>query len=323
MIGLLTNFLGSKNKASDTMTESGRRKSNGDTVAVVSNGDDEITPLNEEALLPVIVEKFQQGEVTEDQIKVLRKHLNFDKSDGVEVKLEHLTNRVSELEAYTDALEAFIDEEGTAEEIFTELRTDLGETNEQVRAIQSRIDTLEKDQSTIEDRISQLDESIESLDSFVRELDGRHSREIMGVDAKIDRAEIGFDESLTELESDLEALRNRVDDVETLEASVMNLESDVEELQELNARLESIKTDFEEDLHATKAELESVQDTVGNLDGVQEEVESLKELDARVVELERLADEIGEMQDSLSEMERFRTKLINTVSMDEVSSVGD
>lgn len=320
MIGLITNFLGTPNNGG-VITESGGKPGDPDNPQTGSEGHRNAI-LEDEDVLPVIVEKFRRGEVTEEQVKILRKHLNFDKSDGVEVKLDHLSNKINDLEAYTDALETFIDNEGTADEIINELRSDIQTTQEDLRNLSDRVDAIDMEQASIQEALTQQEESIDSLDDFVRELDGRHSREIMGVDAKIDRAEVAFDESLQSIQNDLEAIRSRVESVEMMEEPLESLESEVEGLHQLESTLSAVQDELAE-VKTVRSEVSELRATVEELEGIPDEVESLRELEERVAEIDRLSDEIEEMQDSMADMESFRTKLIDTVSMDGVSSTGD
>lgn len=307
MIGLMTNFLGTA-KQRDSATDSDDRRPSTDTL------EDPGRPrLTDEELMARIVDCFRHGEVTEDQIKVLRRHLNFDRSDGLEVKLEHLRSKVDDLEAYADALEAFIDDEGTAEQVLQELRVDIGETDEKLGELAGRFDGLEADHRSMEDSLAATRDDLSALDDYVHDLDGRHSREIVGVDAKIDRAEAALSEEVETVRSEIGTLDERVDGVESMAGRIDRLEGNIQELQQLESDVATVRSELAR-IKPVQEQADRLEETIETIVGSRNDSGQLHRLQERVASVEGLQSEVEEMQRDLTKMERFRENFIEAVN---------
>jgi hypothetical protein len=64
------------------------------------------------------------GRVDQEELAVLRDELGTDVTGRFEVKLERLQSRVATFDAYIDAMEAFIDEYGTGDEVLADVYPD-------------------------------------------------------------------------------------------------------------------------------------------------------------------------------------------------------
>jgi len=72
-----------------------------------------------------LAEAIRQDEVSDEDMETLDEAFG-GISGSTEVEIEHVQSRVSELEAYTDALEAFLDDNGPAQDLLAELEADVG-----------------------------------------------------------------------------------------------------------------------------------------------------------------------------------------------------
>ncbi|MFW6436990.1 MAG: hypothetical protein ACOCYZ_05095 [Halococcoides sp.] len=136
---------------------------------------------------------------------------------STDARIKHLQNEVSDLQAYTDSLEEFLDENGEGEQLIEELRTeverfrseldelragqdeyqqDLEEVSTGVEEIQSTTERLEGDLSTVRDRI---DDAHAEIDELHEEIEGMN-----GVDDRVAEIEDRIDDEVAALESDLE-----------------------------------------------------------------------------------------------------------------------
>lgn len=114
--------------------------------------------------------------------KTLADAFSGDESESKQVQLTHLQSRVSELEAYTDAFESFLDANGTGEQFVKELRCELDELRTEVETINSSIDetivkqtdaiaTLESDLGSIEATLGDHDDLAEDITAVSDDLD--------------------------------------------------------------------------------------------------------------------------------------------------------
>ncbi|MFC4437604.1 MULTISPECIES: prolipoprotein diacylglyceryl transferase [Natrialbaceae] len=165
--------------------------------------------------------EIRQGIVDEEDLEVLRSELHLEPSGSETAKVEHLQSRVEEVAAYTDALEAFLDEQGTGEQLIEELRDEL---------------------ASFEDDIAAMDDRLE------------------GTESRVDGVETDV-ESLTDWTADLETdLGEVTDDVETVETDLENVNDDVETVDERVDDLADDVDDLEDDLADVREGLTDIQD---------------------------------------------------------------
>lgn len=147
--------------------------------------DDEATgELPPSATVEALVEAFRSDDLSEEQLGVLRDRIVTRTSSSADVRLRHVESRLAQFEAYTDSLEAFIEENGTAREVFSELHSDLDrqgaelatlrETHQEAAAdraaIEDEMDTVRADVATVTEEVQALREETDELRSEVEEL---------------------------------------------------------------------------------------------------------------------------------------------------------
>ncbi|EMA50463.1 hypothetical protein [Halococcus thailandensis] len=144
--------------------------------------------------------ELRAGDLAEADRELLAEELDADDA-GSEVRLTHLQSRISDLEAYTDALEEFIDENGPARQLIEDL-TD-------------QIATIEDGLAALDERTSETEAAIERLDAAVE----TNADDIAALDENIDDTEAAVD---------------------TTQESVAELRADVEEIEEWRERISSV-----------------------------------------------------------------------------------
>lgn len=119
----------------------------------------------------VLANELRKGRVSAADRRTIQDEL-IEIEGSVKAKIEHLQQRVSDLDAYTDALEAFLDDQGTpnvvddlTEQIQT-LDTRLDETITTVEETTSRIETIEADLRELETDQDQLTETVSEVDDL-------------------------------------------------------------------------------------------------------------------------------------------------------------
>lgn len=131
-----------------------------------SSGQD--SPVAEESLLESLSSEIEAADPDDPELVALRDALGMDLTrKSVEARIEHLQSTVSDLEAYTDALEEFLDESGGAQAIIDELEQDYEDTADRIDEIESETETnrtsISDLESDIESRIGGVETEIEEL----------------------------------------------------------------------------------------------------------------------------------------------------------------
>ena len=148
---------------------------------------------------------------------------------GSDVRISHLQSRISDLEAYTDALEEFIDENGPARKLIEDVTSQLEDIEDELEALDERT-------ADNTDAVADLDERTEENAGA---LEGLEERTTDNTDAVAD-----LDGRMTENETDIDALDKGVADAQAeiaeTQESVTNLREDVAEIEEWRARISSV-----------------------------------------------------------------------------------
>lgn len=144
--------------------------------------------------------ELRDGDLAESDRQLLAAEFDTDDTSG-EVRFSHLQSRISDLEAYTDALEEFIDENGPARRLIEDLTDDI---------------------ERIEDELAALDERTEANERAIERLDG-------DVEANADDIE-ALDKGLADAEAE----------IDETQASIADLRRDIDEIDEWRGRISSV-----------------------------------------------------------------------------------
>jgi hypothetical protein len=176
----------------------------------------------EGSLVSALAEEIRENDVPEEDLEPLREALaqeDEDESAGpTEARIEKLQSDIADLRAYTDALEEFLDENGTAEQLIGEFEQQLEEFSSDVDAFQSDVDS----------NSTAIDEMDGTLDAISKEVDD------MG-------------EQLTDTSTDVEDLQTSVEELESMigDEEVLDRIEDVEaQISDLESWQEQIKQTF-------------------------------------------------------------------------------
>jgi methyl-accepting chemotaxis protein len=128
---------------------------------------DEATP--EPSAGDPIVEQFvaelRAGEVSPESVAFLRDELGTAEQPrrSVEARLKQVQTDVADVRAYTNALEAFIDEKGSAREVIDRFEATLANVEESVDAVDARADANEADLADVRADLATLQDDVDSL----------------------------------------------------------------------------------------------------------------------------------------------------------------
>ncbi|PSQ13940.1 hypothetical protein BRD02_11010 [Halobacteriales archaeon QS_8_69_73] len=154
----------------------------------------------DDSLAAALAAEIRDGAVPAEDLKTLRAALGMSGGGSTAARVEHLQSRVADLEAYTEALEAFLDEEGGAAAVVDDLRTGLATTKERLDALESEVAALraavdgDEASAGLVVRLDDLEDDVETLESGlvdVAELGDRLADALGGLESHDDPAHEG------------------------------------------------------------------------------------------------------------------------------------
>jgi prefoldin subunit 5/biotin carboxyl carrier protein len=198
-----------------------------DTAA--ANGDaideEEVSVPLSGGVVRVLIKELQEGDVDPEHRRILRDEL-LDTDGTLDARIRHLQQRMSDIEAYTDALEAFIADEGGARDVLGDLRSDIEELDAELESIPDRLDEAFDRLESVDDRLASVAADAETALDRSDAMDDR----VAGVEDEVARIDERIDDLRRELDSQQTALQDEVD----------ALQADLEELDEFQQRLKSV-----------------------------------------------------------------------------------
>lgn len=167
-----------------------------------------------------LAEEIREGRVDDDDLATIEEEIDLGgASDGAtDARIQQLQTEVSDLEAYTTALEEFLNENGTAQQVLEDVQSDI-------ETVQN---TLQSVQDTVEGHDSELDE----LDDDVSEAAGK-------VDEVVEEVK-SVKSTVDDLESQLDEIDDVSEQIDDLADDVDDIEEDIDELQDWREQLSSV-----------------------------------------------------------------------------------
>lgn len=221
-----------------------------------------------------LARELRTGDVDDEVVTLLRNELDLG-SGSTEARIQRLQSEVADLHAYTEALEGFLDENGTTQQLLNDVRSELDRLDAQVTGNSERLTeqaddvaSLEGTVESIEGELTDLRETVETYDETTRglasdledyqedlaELEERYERELDDMAARVDEIE-GLEERY---EEEVDTLQARVDDVTDdvagVREEVSRVAEEVEDVERVDDRLE----DLEETVEEMSSDLEEV-----------------------------------------------------------------
>jgi predicted nucleic acid-binding Zn-ribbon protein len=199
----------------------------------------EPTTVSVEDVTATLADEIRSGSVSDDDIGTLRDALGAgDENGSVEARISHLQTEISDLQAYTVALEEFLDENGEAQTLLEDLKGTVEGVESELQAVRSDVDEVFGATEAVEE----MEGEVSDLTARVQSLDDR--LENVGSDVT------DIESSVSSLSSDFEGFRNEVDAVgrEVDEVREEMPEEDIAEMDEQLSSLDDRMADLEEEL---------------------------------------------------------------------------
>ncbi len=186
-------------------------------------GDGSSTPTPVEgSVVTRFVEELREGEHTEADLAFLRSELGGEPTASDGARIDHLQTRVEEVAAYASAIERFLDENGTGEQLIEEFKDELAGFDDRLGGMDGRIDDTESIVGSLDEDVDELSERTGAVESDFETTDDR-------LDA--------VDEELDSVRAEIESLESSV---ERLETELGELEEDVVDVVEWREQLGSM-----------------------------------------------------------------------------------
>ncbi|QGN06977.1 hypothetical protein Hrd1104_06495 [Halorhabdus sp. CBA1104] len=184
-----------------------------------SDGDGTIDGVQPGSVAKTLAAEIRQDAVDDATLAVLEDELDLGGAGGsagntsgaVDARIQQLQNDVSDLTAYTSALEEFLDENGQGEELIADFRDRLESFEGNLSSVQNELEAIEGEVGSVQETVSSHSETVDDLESTVADLES----EIEAVSEQVgDTGEI--DDRLEDIEAtiqDLEAWREQLSSV--------------------------------------------------------------------------------------------------------------
>ncbi|WP_313695289.1 hypothetical protein [Halorarum halobium] len=183
--------------------------------------------------------ELRSGEVSEADRELLKRELELDHATSVDARISRLQSTVEDLAAYTDALEEFIDENGTADDLIEGLQADVTEVRDALDDVEADVESAAAERAELFDDVEDVRGAVDDVTDDVAE-----------------RAE-GLEASVAEIRSELEELQDEVAEEDDAVAEVRDEMADVEdELESLSAMMDEEVGELRADLAEMHTELE-------------------------------------------------------------------
>jgi archaellum component FlaC len=182
-----------------------------------------------ERVVDQFVAELRAGAVSPESIQYLREELGVTEQPprSVEARLKQLQTDLSDVRAYTNALEAFIDEQGSAEEI--------------IERFERRLDSVADSVEDLDGEVADNDAELDRLQADVGDLEA----EVHALTRELE----ALGETLDDVDEDLDSLDERLDDLEDglpdydIDDRFAELD---DELEEVSAFTENLRSVFSE-----------------------------------------------------------------------------
>ena len=276
----------------------------------------------DETLAATLAEEISEGRVDDADLAELRDALGVTAEDSTNARIEHLQTTVADLEAYTDAIEEFLDEEGDAQAVLRDVRNNYQSTVDRFDDLAADIDEVRDDLAAdIDDVRADLAADTEDLRDDLAMVE-----DDLGADVEDLRDDLAAAED--DLAADVEDLRNDLAaDVDDLRDDLAAAEDDLgAETEDLRKELAATEDDLGADVEDLRDDLAAAEDDlaadIGNLR------DDLADVEAEVTEateerIEALEGDIEAVEAELADVSELRDRLVDALGGMAGAGAGD
>jgi len=202
------------------------------------DADDEVGQVQPGSVAKTLAAEIRQDAVDDAALRVLKQELDLGGTGGdtdgsaVDARIQHLQSEMSDLAAYTSALEEFLAENGQGAELIEEFQGRLAEFQGELDGVRSELDSMSSDVDSVEETVSSNAETVSELDEEVDSIDG----DVSSLGDTVD----SLDEEVDGLRDEVEAMSDQLGEDGDLADRLDDVESAIEELEAWREQLSSV-----------------------------------------------------------------------------------
>lgn len=171
-----------------------------------------------ESLVDRLAAEVQEGKPAQESLEVLAAQFSDGSETGgsVDARLEQIQGDISDLRAYTTALEEFLDDNGGAREIVEEFQARQDDFDDGLDSVESNLAELTEELRGVREAVTELDEDVDRVSADLDDVSERVvslEDDLEGLDDRVPAYAI--DERFADIENDLEGLSDFVDSLKT------------------------------------------------------------------------------------------------------------
>lgn len=214
-----------------------------------------------ESVAAALATEIREGRVDDDDLTLLKRELDVGVPNSVDVRIHRLQSQMDDLEAYSDALATFLDEEGTGAQLINEFRTDVESLSASLSSLETALSAAESDRVDLRNEVDDVATTVRGVESAVADVESR-------VDT--------HGEDLSSLAGDVDALGDVPEELDALSESVERLETEVDDVRSDVAELDDGLAETHDELTSDVADLRSA------IEDIRAEIEELQQFRNRL-----------------------------------------
>jgi predicted nucleic acid-binding Zn-ribbon protein len=224
---------------------SGETDEDGDSdeeTATTANGHAESADveISGDNIVAAMADQLRNNQVTKEDVQILRKAFDLaSENDGSsQARCEELQRDVTDVIAYTDALEQFLDENGTGDEMLEQFQTEIESFRSEVESFDSQLADVQSSTSQNDEEIGALASNVESMEGTVNSVESTVDEvesEVGDVESQVSDLESQLDD----VQSDLEEIKEQMSETD-VETQIEEIDEEIKELNEWREQLSSV-----------------------------------------------------------------------------------
>lgn len=285
-----------------------------------------------------LAREIREDEAPPEDVKLLREAFEIagQRGGSITARVDRLQEDVSKLRAYTDALEEFLDEHGTGQQILDGFRSDIADVEAQLSEIDDRVSANDEEVAAVRDEMDGVRSDVASnraaVDDVEDTLDGlpadvadvRSEVTNLGEDVDLIWRELGETqrdfadllEDVEAVEDDVGELRSSVDgmadEMTAVRSQVQAVEERVDDLADEMADRDEARAGLAEDLSTVDAELDDLGRSVAAVESALDDLRGTVATIEADMPTEDIDDRLQGLERDLADLREWQTKLKNT-----------
>ena len=250
----------------------------------------------EGGLAATLAAEIRAGEVSDADLDTLRGELDPGLPRSADVRIRRLQSQLADLEAYSDSIKEFIDDEGTGAELVERLGAELEAVTTELEDLHDGLDAAAADREAIRDDVDALGDDLAATDDRLDTVDETATTAADGVDDVHDRAD-AIEDHLDGVESDIDDLTDDIDDVA---AEIGDVAADLDDTDDYVARVDDDLGEVREEVSTVDADVADVRESLST---------DVADLRAEVTALTDELQRVDDIEAEIEELQAFRDRL--------------